>query len=253
MGYKIDAAAGCDKGRIRQKNEDNLYFNGQILPEEHDGLKYPVEKSFDLNDRPLFAVFDGMGGEAAGETASWTAASAADQFVKEHTAYLESPGDYLRGLCQIANEAVCTACDELEEERMGSTLVSLLFTPDEVYCCNLGDSRAFRYRENSFQQLSKDHVMLMPPESKRKAPLSQYLGIYPEELTLVPYIAKGDLQAGDLYLICSDGITDMLKNIEICNILREEENVRLCVEKLIEAAKEKGGRDNITAVLCRVE
>ena len=253
MEFKINAAVGCNKGRVRRNNEDNLYFNGRILPEEHEGIRHPARRNFYADSEPFFCVFDGMGGEAKGEIASYTAASVTEEYAKERNRYLESPSDFLREVCAKANQAVCDACDELEEGRMGSTVVSLYFTADEVYCCNMGDSRGFRYRDNTWQQLTKDHVEFQAPGSRHKPALTQYFGVYPDEMTLVPYIAKGELKKGDVYIICSDGLTDMLSNIEICTVIRESASLRRCVEKLIMMANDKGGRDNITIIICRVE
>ena len=253
MEYRINAAVGCDKGRVRRKNEDNLYYNGRILPEDHEGIRHPARKVFRADEEPLFCIFDGMGGESGGEIASYTAASAVAEYMKRKNIYLEDPRGFLSRLCEAANEAVCEAGDDLFEGRMGSTLVSLFFTADEVYCCNLGDSRAFRYRSNTLQVLTKDHVEMQVPGTKHKPALTQYLGVYPDEMILVPHIAKGDLKKGDTYLICSDGLTDMLTNIEICSVIRESISVRRCVEKLIAIANGRGGKDNISIILCRVE
>ena len=78
------------------------------------------------------------------------------------------------------------------------------------------------------------------------------MGIDPEELLVEPYIAKGDLMRGDQYLLCSDGVTDMLTNLEIFEILQTADTAEGCVQALVDAALEKGGKDNITAIVCRI-
>lgn len=253
MEYTINASAGCDRGRKRLKNEDNLYFDGKILSEEHKDLSLFVMDNLRTDAEPIFGVFDGMGGEERGETASYIAASTTEEFARERDSYQVYPGDFLRNLCREANLAVCDACDELEEGRMGSTIVMLYFTADEVYCCNMGDSKGFRYRNNVLQQITKDHVELQPPRSRQKPAITQYLGVYPEELTLVPYIAKANLKRGDIFLICSDGLTDVLSTNEISDAIKESISPNQCVERLIMMANEKGGRDNITIILCRID
>ena len=87
---------------------------------------------------------------------------------------------------------------------------------------------------------------------KKKAPLIQYLGMDPEEILIEPFIAKGDLKKGDQYLLCSDGLTDMLTNFEIADIMLNSPDAATCAENLIRAALEHGGRDNITVIVCRI-
>ena len=89
-------------------------------------------------------------------------------------------------------------------------------------------------------------------KSTKKAPLTQHLGINPEDFLIEPYIAKGELKRGDQYLLCSDGLTDMLTNLEIDEIMSSTDTAGDCVQKLIDAALEKGGKDNVTAIVCRI-
>lgn len=257
MSYLIDAACGCCTGRIRGNNEDNFYFCGDILEQENSGLEHPVCRKLPLNQEMCFFVFDGMGGEEAGETAAFMCARTAKQHCESSNSPGTSVSQQLEDLCRKMNERVCREAQTLEHGRMGSTAVGLLFRPDEVYACNIGDSRAFRLRDNELMQLSKDDTDFIPlpgmETPKRKPRLSQHFGISPDELTLEPHIAKGELLAGDQYLICSDGLTDMVTNIEICTIMKEHHNAVSGVEALIDRAMAHGGRDNTTVILCRVE
>ena len=91
-----------------------------------------------------------------------------------------------------------------------------------------------------------------PGPPKKKTPLTQHLGINPEDFLIEPYIAKGELKAGDVYLLCSDGLTDMLSNLEIDEILSAGASPEEDVRRLVDAALEKGGKDNVTAIVCRV-
>ena len=113
-----------------------------------------------------------------------------------------------------------------------------------------GDSRAYRLREGEFLQLSKNHVDLR--EGEKKGPLTQHLGIRPDDYLIEPYIAKGELRHGDQYLLCSDGLTDMLTNVEIDGIMSDTITATECAQRLVDAALEKGGRDNVTAIVCRI-
>jgi protein phosphatase len=116
----------------------------------------------------------------------------------------------------------------------------------------VGDSRAYRLRDGEFLQLSVDHVEKRPGREHRKAPLTQYLGFGSDEILLEPHIAKGMIKRDDLYLLCSDGLTDMLSNFEISDIMINNPEPETCVKKLIDAALEHGGRDNVTAIVCRL-
>jgi len=257
MKYKIEASCGCHIGRIRSNNEDNFYFNGRILQQDHISLRHPACQQFTTDTDVILAVFDGMGGEEHGEIASFVAANTMMDCHKALQRYIKSPRDFLKESCDEMNERICKKAKELNTTRMGSTVVSLFFSSDEIYSCNIGDSKAFRMRDGELLQLSQDHIDFLPlpgmEAPKRKPRLSQHLGIPSEELRLVPYIAKGELKAGDLYLICSDGLTDMLSNVEICAILKESNNIKECVDKLIEKALSNGGKDNITLILCRIQ
>lgn len=252
MKFTIEAACGCHTGKVRKNNEDNFYFDGKCLEQEHSGLKYPACMESSLKGGLSFAVFDGMGGENFGEIASYAAArqmqlterTLADFFIPERK--------YLERVIEQLNDAVVNAQKEMCTDRMGATMVSLYFSGRYVYVCNLGDSRAYRLRDGEFLQISEDHVEKLPGREHRKAPLTQYLGFNIEEIQLEPYIAKGELKKGDVYVLCSDGLTDMLTNFEISDILLKSRDMESCVQQLIQSALDCGGRDNITAIVCRV-
>ena len=252
MTYIYDAACWCVTGKIRKKNEDNFFFDGRSLDVENKGLKHPVSFAERACSDSLVAVFDGMGGESYGEVASFTAAACAKEAVRGFGDVISPESKRLVELCKRMNNAVVEKQRELLTEHMGSTMVALLFNESYVYSCNLGDSRAYRLRCGEFLQLTEDHVERRMDSTSKKAPLTQHLGISPEELRLEPYIAKGRLEDGDKYLLCSDGLTDMLSNLEIAEIMTRLSDPEACVSALIEAAMEKGGRDNITAIVCVV-
>ena len=184
------------------------------------------------------------------------AAQTAKQHQKILADFIQPPKAYLTDLIQKMNDAVCQRSDELGSGRMGSTAVMLFLNPDYAYVCNVGDSRAFRLREDEFIQISEDHTdarFLAEQGIRRKPSLTQHLGIWPDEMELEPYVAKGQLQDGDQFLLCSDGLTDMVSNAEISAIMKEYEDVRLCVDTLIERALEQGGKDNVTVILVRIK
>jgi len=248
----MEAACGCNIGKIRKNNEDNFYFAGRCLESENSGLRNPVCYDEPLKHGFCVAVFDGMGGENFGEIASYTAARQMQQTERTFADFFVLEKKYLQRLTMQLNTAVVNAAKELCTERMGTTLVALYYTSRHVYVCNVGDSRAYRLRDGEFLQISQDHVEARPRGKSKKAPLTQHLGIDPEDMLIEPYIAKGDLKRGDQYLLCSDGLTDMLTNFEISDIMLNSEDAESCVQALIQAALEHGGRDNITAIVCRL-
>lgn len=156
----------------------------------------------------------------------------------------------LRELCRRANEDICFFAEKNGISSTGSTAALLAFAPGEIALCNIGDSRIFRCSGGVLEQISRDH--LSPAPFGTKAPLSQNLGIPPEELVIEPYLARGTYTDRDLYLICSDGLTDMVDNDTICRLLTGLEPERAALA-LRDRALENGGRDNVTLIVCRVE
>lgn len=253
MKFTLQAACGSHVGKVRHNNEDNFYFDGKCLEEQNDGLRHPVWIEDTLKNGLCVAVFDGMGGENHGEVASYAAARKMQATQRRFSDYLISESTYLRSMTQRLDEAVGEMQKQMKTDRMGTTMVCLYFAGRHVYVCNVGDSRAYRLRDGEFLQLSQDHVEKRTKEGSRKAALTQYLGFGSDETEIDPYIAKGDLKSGDIYLLCSDGLSDMLTNFEIFDILYNNEDMESCVQCLIDSALEHGGRDNITAIVCRIE
>jgi protein phosphatase len=198
-------------------------------------------------------VFDGMGGEEKGETASFLAARVMQE---RAAAEVPDPEAYFASLCEEMNLAVCRENETLASGRMGTTMVSLLFSRGSVCACNLGDSRAFRYREGTLLQISTDHVETLGPadiRAGRKPRLIQHLGVPPRLLKLEPSTAECACKKGDVYLICSDGLTDMVSEERLAQLLGTGKSVRRIAERLLSAALDAGGRDNVTAIICAVE
>lgn len=254
MKYIIEAACGTNVGRVRGNNEDNFCFNGSCFDQRLVSLAEPLVLKCEL-DGVLLSIFDGMGGGDYGEEASAAAARRMRQLLarREKTA---QPIPFLEDASRQANLAVCAKQHELDTRRMGSTMAALYFSGNAVYACNVGDSRIFGLRQGTMLRISRDHTdeqfMKEQGITGRKPRLTQYLGMDPEQVQLEPHIVKGQLLPGDRYLICSDGLTDMLTEQEIQNILCQNENLSAAVHALIEAALEQGGQDNVTVALCRI-
>ena len=253
MAYKLDAACLCNTGRVRKNNEDNFYFDGKRMEAENNGLPNPLVMTKKLNQGVCVAVFDGMGGENFGEFASFAAADCMQAMMLKLQSSLSPDRNALNKMCLAINDAVVARQRELCTERMGSTLVGFYFSHSSVYAYNLGDSRAYRLRGGQIVQLSEDHVERREGKSTRKAPLTQHLGIDPEEYLIEPYIVKDQLQAGDQFLLCSDGLTDMLDDGEIAAIMTQAPSAEIGAKMLVNTALEHGGRDNVTVILCRIQ
>jgi serine/threonine protein phosphatase PrpC len=202
-----------------------------------------------------------MGGHNAGQIASELAAK---QFL--HAYY------HLGGAAQeAARHAILQAHHYIAEMAskipsrygMGTTLTALILKQDEGILAHVGDSRCYRLREGVFEQLSRDHTLvarlveqgIIPPEQARYHPqrnvIRQAVGVADPAEPLEPDIETFALQEGDLYLICSDGLTDMVDDAEIEAILRDEPPTR-AAWRLVDRALANGGRDNVTVVLVRV-
>lgn len=252
MIHKIEAACYCSAGEIRKNNEDNFYFGGSILEEENKGLSQPLYLQRPMNQANFMAIFDGMGGENYGEKAAYAAANSVHLLLAAQKTFPSNEYETLNKMCVKLNEAVVEKKQELCTEHMGATMVALCFAHKYINICNLGDSRAYRLRKKELVQLSVDHVGMSAGETKRKAPLTQYLGIDPEEVSIEPYIVREKWKSGDQYLLCSDGLTDMLTDSDISELMKSSLSVKECARKLIDSANEKGGRDNVTAIVCKI-
>lgn len=256
-GMQLRAACGCHQGKKRNNNEDNFYFDGIYMNSENHGLPSIEETAISLNDDGFFCVFDGMGGGDYGEVASYTASKTTKEFLETGTNI--NPCDItpsLTKMCEVVNQAVYEAGEKLGSTKMGSTLVGLYFHEGQTWVCNLGDSRCYFLRDGRMKQISEDHTdeefMKENGITGRKPYLTQYLGIDPDEMTIVPSIKSYVLNRGDRFLICSDGVTDMVDDQTICNNLARYQNPDECVEALIQAALDGGGKDNITAIVLDV-
>lgn len=256
MINKLQASCSTNIGKVRRKNEDNLFFVNKLLEQDHKNLHEAYYTQVATDNFVSFAVFDGMGGESHGEIASYIAAESLFNYKRAKKNFVVSVKNYLNNYIFEANENVFNKSVELDRCYMGSTVAMLTFYKNVVYVCNLGDSKIFRFRNNSLMQISVDHTdekfLKANGVTNRKPRLTQHLGIDPDEMRLEPYIAKGHINSGDRYLICSDGLTDMISNAEIIRRLRDVKDIDACVNELISEALANGGRDNITVEIIDV-
>ena len=231
-----DEAHKTDTGRQRHANEDSYYAKP-----------------------PLFAVADGMGGAQAGEVASRIAAGAFERGPRNDDASAEGQ---LEEIAQQANRKIHRlAQEDSSRAGMGTTLTAALVRNDEVAFGHVGDSRAYLLRGGQLKRLTKDHSLVEElrrqgrlteeeaEEHPQRSIITRALGPEPSvNVDTMTFPARD----GDVFLLCSDGLTTMVSDDEIRDILASSRNLRTAVNKLVDAANRRGGRDNITAIAFRV-
>jgi len=235
----VQSAYLSDPGLIRETNEDFILAD---------------------DDLGVYLLADGMGGHNAGEVASEIAVKVAHTFL---AARLSSYSDneistLLSEAMHAAHKAIKTkAGNDLSLMGMGTTLVEVIIRGNKAFICHAGDSRAYHYRD-ALQRITRDHTVgdhmlennILPREripEKQWHTLTQAVGFGAPPL---PNFKQVDLESGDMLLLCSDGLTDMLTDEEIGVILKSGNlNIDNIAKNLIGAANIKGGRDNVSVVL----
>jgi protein phosphatase len=232
-----DSSGSTDAGRKRRRNEDSF-----------------------VHDPPLFAVADGMGGAQAGEVASRLAAAAFREF---HEADELDPEARVAAIIQEANRRIYErARSDAQASGMGTTITAALVAEDGVAVGHVGDSRAYRLRNGQLEQLTEDHSLvadlvrsgrLTPDEADshpQRSVITRALGTDPH-VDVDTFTA--DAQAGDVFLLCSDGLTTMVGDEEITETVAQASSLEQATKALVRAANKAGGEDNVTVVLFRLE
>lgn len=236
--------ADTDIGMVRKMNQDSYYIS-----EENDNYK-------------LCILADGMGGYTGGEIASRLACVSTAEYIKEN---LKNDNQYrkekliktIHQAMQKANEIVFEKSREYEElEQMGTTLEICLIYNNKAYIGHIGDSRIYKIQQNSMKKITTDHSYVQKLvkdgtitqeeaiNHPKKNMLMKALGC---EETIEPDVMVQNFNHGEIILICSDGLTNMIAEQEIYNIITR--NIAEAPQKLIKKAKELGGYDNITVII----
>ncbi|MGK2937398.1 MAG: Stp1/IreP family PP2C-type Ser/Thr phosphatase [Solirubrobacteraceae bacterium] len=231
-------ASVSDTGRQRRANEDALFAR-----------------------TPLFVVADGMGGAQAGEVASNTAVEAFGEGLPDMT-----PEQALAEVIRTANARIHEMSRaDVHRAGMGTTVTAAHVGEHDIAVAHVGDSRAYRWRAGELERLTEDHSLVeelrrqgkLTAEEAEDHPqrsiITRALGPEPE---VAVDTASWRAQAGDLYLLCSDGLTSMISEGEVAAVFTEtgeSESLESIARRLVAAANEAGGRDNITVVLFRIE
>jgi PPM family protein phosphatase len=250
----IESGARSDVGQVRKNNEDN----------------FRVEPSLEL-----FVLSDGMGGQASGEVASAIAVETvvehcrdaakngdAPEFFGEPTPGLSDPTNRLGSAIRLANHKIFeTGVSDPARKGMGATVVACWVTDRRLSLAHVGDSRIYLLRSGSFDQLTADHSLvadlvrggILTPQqaevSEQQSILTRALGSQPAvEVDLDEQM----LLAGDVVLLCSDGLSRTVTSPEIASTLETYPDPQKAADRLIELANENGGEDNVTAIVVRV-
>src|SRR5919107_871007 len=240
--FEIDASVQTDKGCVREINEDS-----GLMVRPSDPAKLAAKGT-------LLVVADGMGGHSAGEVASQMAADVVTRLYYELPS---EPGAALKTAVEEANRQIHeAAAADAAKHGMGTTCTALALCGATAYAAHVGDSRLYMLRGGQLYQLSEDHsavnemvkLGIITKEQARthedKNVILRALGTTPnvEVSVLDPFAVR----EGDRYLLCSDGLHDLVLENEIASVLTESADIHAAGERLIAMAKERGGHDNIT-------
>ncbi|QCB49490.1 serine/threonine-protein phosphatase [Rhodococcus sp. PAMC28707] len=235
MTLVLRYAARSDRGLVRSNNEDSVYAGARLL-----------------------ALADGMGGHAAGEVAS--------QLMIAALAHLDDdePGDDLLGKLEAATrEGNASIADQVEDEPeldgMGTTLTAILFAGKKIGLVHIGDSRAYMLRDTKLSQITRDDTFVqslvdegrITPEQAHTHPQRSLIMRALTGNEIEPTLTVREVRAGDRYLLCSDGLSDVVSDETIENTMNEGDCAE-SADRLIELALRSGGPDNVTVVVADV-
>ncbi len=257
----IECAVFSHEGKLRTNNEDNYFINGLIRENVLENRRN--EKIKDIGNKFVFSVCDGMGGESYGEIASLCSVKAMKIFLDK------------KWTKQTLEEFIGTARKSLQMQLLGkmnvnsgNTVTLLVFDNGIAYSANIGDSRIYLYRNKKLLQISKDHTQaqLMVENGLLSAKdirehrgghiLTRYLGNDLDILADDFYCWKPfKLHKEDIFLLCSDGLTDMLEDEKIKDCIEQykDKDIYILAETLHNYALQEGGIDNITCLTVKVQ
>lgn len=235
MTLVLRYAARSDRGLVRANNEDSVYAGARLL-----------------------ALADGMGGHAAGEVASQLMIAALAHLDDD-----EPGGDLLGKLEAATHEGNASIADHVEEdpelEGMGTTLTAILFAGSKLGLVHIGDSRAYLLRDDQLTQITRDDTFVQSLVDEGRITAEQ-AHTHPQRSLIMraltgneiePTLTVREARAGDRYLLCSDGLSDVVSDETIANTMREGSHGE-CADRLIELALRSGGPDNVTVIVADV-
>lgn len=253
---KLEVVTLSNIGKKRETNQDNFYCNGIFKPmQDTCFFNRQVE---DSQGEKIYAVLDGMGGLRYGEQAAYIGVETLHSYIqKSRTDKNTFSGG--RAVYHM-NEAICAEIKN-KHARMGSTVTLLKYDHAHIRFYNLGDSKAFLYRKGTLRQMTEDHTeqasylrlqknLGIKSVAYQENALTQYLGIESEEFVIEPSVSSEiKMMEKDIFLLCTDGLTDMVQKEKISAVLSENTTLEEKGRSLEKLAMDAGGRDNITILL----
>ena len=246
---ELDISAASRVGCVRSQNEDMILVDNRFIRED----SYKTIVVLSREDRFLAAIADGMGGHNRGDVAS------SDVLKNLQYFYNDIPSSYSAG---DFNEAIVGWLDSINNyvaskgrayeqfKGMGTTLVGFSYYNGDFYSMNCGDSRLYRYREGQLTQLTTDHSLnKMQGSDKHSNIITNCIGGGCTSSFIDMVQMTSDVLVGDVYLLCSDGLTDMVPDQQLCELLGEKADA----DALCGAAIKAGGLDNVSCCVIRVK
>lgn len=233
--------AYTDVGRQRKENQDSVFISDDPIG----------------NLPNLYIVADGMGGHAGGRYASNCAVTTVTQAIMEES--IKEPVQILEHAIQSANQQILEEAATLEHmSGMGTTIVASTIVNNVLYAANVGDSRLYIVNENRIRQITKDHSLV--EEMIRIGEIDrENAKHHPDKNVITRAVGAMDdlkidffeipISKGDIILMCSDGLSNMVEDSQMVSILNNSSNVKGKVEQLVQVANENGGEDNITVIV----
>ena len=246
---ELDISAASRTGCVRSQNEDMILVDNQFIRDDY----YRKQAVLDGDDRLMVAVADGMGGHNRGDIASDDVLHNLQYFFFDIPSCL-SAGDFNEAIVgwleSINNYFASKGRADEQFKGMGTTLVGFTYYNHDFYSMNCGDSRLYRFRNHQLVQLTTDHSLSnMVVGEKRKNIITNCIGGGCVSSYIDMVQMTDDVFSGDIYILCSDGLTDMLSDEEI-SILMEQ---HVDADTLCDAAIEAGGIDNVSCCVIKVK
>lgn len=246
---RIILSAASRVGNVRSNNEDMILAYDKFVRSD----VYSTEFMTENNDRFVIALADGMGGHNAGEVASSDVLANLRFFLRDLPAHLSS-GEF----CEMMEEWLQSVNHIIDSKghvnpkmaEMGTTLVAVVFYNNKYYWMNCGDSRLYRYRNNELKQLTTDHSLINENSVKRHSNIiTNCIGGGCKNSYMDMFEFTDDFLPGDQYILCSDGLNDMISDEAIARLAAQG----VSANRMCEAAIEAGGYDNVSVCVFKVE
>lgn len=259
LGKKVEVAVTTNKGNVRVRNDDNYLIKNSYMEPTKENSSFRMK----LNPPTMVAVCDGMGGGNYGKEAALLAIQQLQLFSNNFEQY--------RVTKEMVNHMICSLNDRIFEtfhkDSKAGTTIALLYLGETIIAANVGDTRIYRYQNNRLGLISQDHNQAQEVKNlfdqgitlgnnrARSHILTQYLGMSKKEILIEPYMKQMDYEDSMIFMICSDGLYEVLEEEVMEDILHRKlkKNLKSATNALVKQALKYKGKDNITSMLIKVE